>query len=132
MVAATPQPLRNEGARSSSGQRELAPITKNNLKNTTMNSSRSVLKPFRVRLWLTVVIVLTGLIAEAQKVDRVEPAFWWAGMQHEELQLLVYGKDISEALPEINYDGVELVKVHKADNPNYLFLDLKISSGVDA
>lgn len=31
MVAATPQPLRNEGARSSSGQRELAPKNKRKL-----------------------------------------------------------------------------------------------------
>ena len=93
----------------------------------TMSSSRSVLKTFMVRLWITVAMVLVGVMAEAQKIDRVEPAFWWAGMQYDELQLLVYGKGISELQPEINYKGVELVKVHQAENSNYLFLDLKIS-----
>ena len=29
--------------------------------------------------------------AFAQKVDKVEPLFWWTGMKNPELQLMIYG-----------------------------------------
>lgn len=98
----------------------------------TMSSSRSVFKAFMLKVWITTAMVLVGVMAEAQKVERVEPSFWWAGMEHTELQLLIYGKNISQAQPEISYSGVELVKVHRADNPNYLFLDLKVAAQAQA
>ncbi len=63
--------------------------------------------------------------AEAQKV---EPPFWWVGMENNELQLLVYSKDVARLKVKIDYPGVEVKKVHKFDNPNYLAIDLIISS----
>ncbi|WP_343532045.1 glycoside hydrolase family 13 protein [Pedobacter sp.] len=71
-----------------------------------------------------------NLFAQLPKLQRVEPAFWWTGMKNPKLQLLVYGKDISANSVAINYDGVKLVEVHKVENPNYLFLDLELSSDV--
>jgi glycosidase len=59
-------------------------------------------------------------------VQRIEPPFWWTGMVNPQLQLLVYGTDISSTLPEINYPGVEITNILKVDNPNYLFLDINI------
>jgi len=47
-------------------------------------------------------------------------------MAKSELQLLVHGKDIAESTPFIEYKGVEIRKIHKTDNPNYLFIDLNI------
>ncbi|MBK6284686.1 MAG: cyclomaltodextrinase N-terminal domain-containing protein [Draconibacterium sp.] len=32
----------------------------------------------------------------SQKLERVEPMFWWVGMKSPELQLMVYGEKISE------------------------------------
>ncbi len=61
-------------------------------------------------------------------LERVEPPFWWVGMQDKNLQLLVYGKNISETQPQIDYKGVILKKVIKAENPNYLFLNLEITA----
>ncbi len=58
---------------------------------------------------------------------RVEPSNWWVGMEMNNIQLLVHAEDISTFQPELKYEGVEIVKVHKADSPNYLFLDLIIS-----
>ncbi len=60
-------------------------------------------------------------------LDRIEPSNWWVGMTNENLQLLVRGKNIAERSVEIQTETVQLVKVNKTDNPNYLFLDLKIS-----
>lgn len=60
------------------------------------------------------------------KIERVEPPNWWVDMKNAELQLLVYGKNIGDLNPSINYQGVEIQQVRKVENPNYLFLDLVI------
>ncbi|MDR2813215.1 MAG: glycoside hydrolase family 13 protein [Prevotellaceae bacterium] len=57
---------------------------------------------------------------------RVEPAFWWTGMKNPELQLLVYGENIGNARVKLDYADVKLDKIVKVENPNYLFLYLKI------
>jgi glycosidase len=62
-----------------------------------------------------------------QTVERVEPPHWWAGMAHTELQLLIQGDSISEAnVRVIGGKRVELVNVHRAESPNFLFLDLNL------
>ena len=62
------------------------------------------------------------------KLERVEPAFWWVGMKNPSLQLLVYGENISDSQPVIQYGGVRIEKVVKVENPNYLFVYLDIAS----
>jgi glycosidase len=59
--------------------------------------------------------------------QRIEPPFWWAGMQDTSLQLMVYGKDVSLTNALINYPGVILKKALKLESPDYLVLDLEIS-----
>lgn len=49
-------------------------------------------------------------------------------MQNPKVQLIVYGEAIGNTKVNINYPGVLLEKVHQVENPNYLFLDLDISS----
>jgi len=71
----------------------------------------------------------TSLYSQQITLDRVEPPFWWVGMKNENLQLLVYGKSISLTEPEIITPGLSIVKVTKAESPNYLFVDLEVSSG---
>ncbi|QNL49420.1 glycoside hydrolase family 13 protein [Olivibacter sp. SDN3] len=60
-------------------------------------------------------------------IKRVEPSNWWVGMYNPELQLIVYGNDISGAEIELDYPGVQVEKVHRVENANYLFLDLTIA-----
>lgn len=62
------------------------------------------------------------------RIDRLEPASWWVGMQHDTLQLLVYGENISELQPALKYAGVSIKKVDRVTNPHYLFVTLGISS----
>nr|WP_136480516.1 glycoside hydrolase family 13 protein [Algibacter onchidii] len=62
-----------------------------------------------------------------QDIDRLEPPNWWVGFKNTQLQLLVKHSGITKATPKINYKGVTILKVHKADSPNYLFIDLDIS-----
>ena len=66
-------------------------------------------------------------VADASgEVTRVEPLSWWTGMQTP-LQLLVNGAGI--AAYDVRIEGGQGVGVkarHKADSPNYLFVDVKV------
>lgn len=60
-------------------------------------------------------------------VQRIEPMFWWTGMENKNLQLMVYGENISKTTVGITYPGVFLERVSMVQNPNYLFVDLIIT-----
>ncbi len=65
-------------------------------------------------------------------VDRVEPPFWWQGFKNRELQLLVYGNDIGQLAPSVDYGGVSIDRVERVDSPNYLFVYLDIAPSASA
>ena len=70
------------------------------------------------------------LLSQSNNLLRVEPPFWWTDMSNPNLQILIYGNEISLSTIEINHQGIELKKIHQVENPNYLFLDIKISEDV--
>ncbi|MGV8880218.1 MAG: glycoside hydrolase family 13 protein [Sphingobacteriaceae bacterium] len=61
---------------------------------------------------------------------RIEPPFWWTGMNEQHLQLIVYGNQIASTDVEITNPLIKLVKVNRVENTNYLFLDLQITAEV--
>lgn len=60
---------------------------------------------------------------------RVEPPFWWTDMVSDELEILLYDKNISTAKVRVFYPGVTINKVHRTENPNYLFVNLTVGKG---
>jgi len=82
-------------------------------------------------LFFTACCLVTALSSSAQipALERVEPMFWWVGMHNPDLQLIVHGDHIAARKVELNYPGVKLVAVRKVENPNYLFIDLRVLSG---
>ena len=64
--------------------------------------------------------------AQSVKLNRVEPPNWWIGMENTELQLLIYGENISTTKPTIQYEGVTINSVTKLKSANYLFINLTI------
>ena len=96
--------------------------------NACSNNWRSA----RIKLVALSFLILSSANLFAQKVERIEPMFWYAGMHNPKLQLLVHGENIAASTISLTYPGVKLVKVNKVENPNYLFLDLELSSTVKA
>ena len=68
-----------------------------------------------------------SLTAQTINLKRVEPPHWYTGMKCNTLQLLVYGDNISLSDVVVESTHVKLQKIHKTENPNYLFVDLEIS-----
>jgi glycosidase len=77
-------------------------------------------------LMLSVPVLASG----DQTPPSIEPPFWWAGMKSPDLQLMVHAKDISLTKAMINYPGVSIESQVSVENPNYLFLNLKLSEDV--
>ena len=66
-------------------------------------------------------------------INHVEPLSWWVGMTTP-LQLMVNATSISEYGVEIlpKGQGVEVTALHKADSPNYLFVDVAVAADAKA
>lgn len=78
-------------------------------------------------LFLSLLLTLfaSGMLS-AENV-KVEPAFWWSGMKNPELQLMVYGKNISGYRPIVDYPGVYVKSSVALESPNYLLIYLDVS-----
>ena len=76
-------------------------------------------------------IILLFSIITVQQVSaqtKIEPPFWWSDMANDTLQLMLEGKEIAEADITISGKHVTLLKVHKAESKNYVFLDVFIKN----
>lgn len=63
-------------------------------------------------------------------VNKIDPPFWYAGMQNPELQLMVYGEGIGSADVSVDYPGVSLSSVVKLESNNYLLVYLHLDKNV--
>jgi neopullulanase len=82
-----------------------------------------------LRKWLAVLMLAlasTTAVA-ADRVVRVEPSSWWVGMKDDRLQLLVHGDRVADLAPRLTYPGVSITGVERVENPNYLFVNLRIA-----
>ncbi len=85
-----------------------------------------------MRILGTVILLIIALStqaipAQAKKrtavpIERAEPLNWWIGMKNPVFQLMLYGKNIADYRPEIDYPGVRIERVVTTVNPNYQFI----------
>ena len=66
-----------------------------------------------------------SLTANAQEL-KVQPEFWYSGFKDDNLQLLVYGDNVSRCHATVTANGTRLLGEERVANKNYLFLDLKV------
>lgn len=84
------------------------------------------------RLAAILVFLVVPLFAVAQStpapIERIDPPFWWVDMVHPTVELMVYGNNIAAARVGLDtYDGVTLERVTEVENPNYVFVRLRIT-----
>ncbi len=82
------------------------------------------------KLVLAISAMLPALWAGAAPyaIQHVEPMNWWVGMKSSDLQVMVHGEKIAELAPALAYPGVRIASVERTDNPNFLFVNLKIGA----
>jgi glycosidase len=64
-----------------------------------------------------------SVYAKDAPINRVEPAFWWAGMAHHQVEIMVHGTGISELTP--SSDQLLILGVTRTENPNYVFIKIE-------
>jgi glycosidase len=57
---------------------------------------------------------------------RIDPPFWWTGMKHAELELLLFQPGGAKQEASLNYPGVVILEQGIAENPKYRFIRLRI------
>jgi glycosidase len=71
---------------------------------------------------ITLFLFFMSFTVQAQ-IDKVEPPFWYAGMQNPELQILFYGKDIAQYHVTVS-NGIKITDIKRTENPNYVFVTI--------
>lgn len=81
-------------------------------------------------LWYFVLSVLFVPSVVCAQDAAVYPSNWWVGMQQHQIQLLIKSATpdaIATGQIQINYPGVQLLKVHPLDNKTYVAVDINIT-----
>ncbi len=71
----------------------------------------------------------------AQNIE-IYPSNWWVGMKNPNLQIMLHGEKIADKIPMIKMpdtgmrigDGITLVQIERVENPNYIFLDVRLTT----
>ena len=68
--------------------------------------------------------------ASQPKLKHVHPAFWWSGMEETQLQILLHGDQIGGSEVALSSTTIDLLKVERPTNPNYLLLYVDLSRAI--
>lgn len=78
--------------------------------------------------FLLIIFVLTCISnLLAIEIKKLEPQFWWAGMKNSELQILMYGDNISRSDVSISAKEISINEIVRFENNNYLLIYLDLS-----
>ena len=76
----------------------------------------------------SLLIFAFSLKAQYNDAYKCYPSNWWAGMKWNKVQLMLYGDAIGNAdTYTINYPGIKVTKVTRAESNNYAFVDITIA-----
>jgi len=80
------------------------------------------------RVCFLLLVVLGSSVVFAQEIN-CYPTNWWVGMKNPKVQVMVHGKDFGKGVITVaDYPGIVVEKIQPAENPNYVFIDLIVSS----
>ncbi|HOL00943.1 MAG TPA: glycoside hydrolase family 13 protein [Paludibacteraceae bacterium] len=81
------------------------------------------------KFYILFLITMTYLPLAGRQINwiqHLEPAFWWAGMNNPNLQLMIHGTDISHCDFFVDDQDISIERKIVTDNPHYVFLYLNI------
>ncbi|MCU0344632.1 MAG: cyclomaltodextrinase N-terminal domain-containing protein [Ignavibacterium sp.] len=50
----------------------------------------------KFKVFLFIVFILRISFAQEFSIERIEPPNWWVGMKHDTVQVMIYGKNLSD------------------------------------
>ncbi len=78
-------------------------------------------------LHLSLILLCTTNLFFSQSftVSKIEPSNWWKGMKTNQIQLMVYGKNLENV--KVESSNLSIQSVEHVENPSYLFVNLDLS-----
>jgi len=71
-----------------------------------------------------VLLLLLFSISTFAQIDKVEPPFWWSDMNHSDVQIMFYGKNIAQNEVSVS-NGIVIKGIQKTENSNYVFVTIE-------
>ena len=72
---------------------------------------------------------ITTIQCYGNDIISIYPTNWWVGMKSSKLQIILHKENVGLfSNVSITYPGIRIEKINKAENKNYLFVDLVISA----
>lgn len=79
------------------------------------------------KILITILLSISTILVIQAKELKVDPSFWWSGMQETELQLMIYGDGIANYIPTVTANDVTIKESVRLASPNYQVIYLDIS-----
>lgn len=83
----------------------------------------------KILLTLCISLITAGIYAA--NISKIDPPFWYVGMDNPQLQLMVYGNGIADASVSFNHPGVSLSSIVRLESKNYLLIYLNLDKDVE-
>ncbi|MDQ7818168.1 MAG: alpha-amylase family glycosyl hydrolase [Melioribacteraceae bacterium] len=77
-------------------------------------------------LLVFLILFTQQIISQNIIINKVEPPNWWTGMKWNQVQLMVYGKNLNGVSAKFSDSRIKVKKVHKIENASYAFIDIII------
>lgn len=85
----------------------------------------------KLKVLLFVIFIIGISTAQEFSIKRIEPPNWWFGMRTDTIQILIYGRNVGSAEIYPSHKGATVIDYHKAESPNYLFIDLVVDNSIN-
>lgn len=74
-------------------------------------------------------LTLSSAVTPAQPmtVTRIDPPNWWTGMASSQVQLMVYGSNLTGINARSESPGLRVKRVYRTPDPSYAFIDIDIT-----
>lgn len=81
-----------------------------------------------LRFCFVTIIFISSISAQSFKINKIEPPNWWAGMKNNELQLMIYGENLSDIKLRSSSSKLKIKKITHSENSSYIFVDLSLKN----
>jgi glycosidase len=84
-------------------------------------------KIYKIKFVVYLSLLLSNSIfSQSFQINKIEPPNWWSGMKYNNVQFMIYGKNLNNISTLNDLNELKIEKIYKADNSNYCFLDISI------
>jgi glycosidase len=88
-------------------------------------------KTFLTPLLFLFLFLMGSSIKSQSPIQRVEPPNWWAGMVHDEIEVLVYGEEIANYEVKLDHPDARIARQSRVQNLNYLFIEIVLDENIE-